>query len=82
MAAIQVGDRLSVRITDDEMSDALRILMRRRWKVSDAVREAVIVLATIYGEAWESGYYPPGYKVTIEGATLKEYDGKAFTEDV
>lgn len=81
MVAIESGKKLSVRI-DDDTSDALRILMRVRWNLSDAVCEALRVLATIYGEAWESGYYPPGYKVIIEHATLKEYDGRAFTKDV
>lgn len=66
------GKTLSVRV-DDGTSDDLAILMRAHRDASDATRQALLILANAYYEAWRRGHYPPGVAPVIETVNIKPY---------
>ncbi|MEU8721498.1 MULTISPECIES: hypothetical protein [Streptomyces] len=68
-----VGRSLSVRINDEGMYDDLRVIMQTGCDASTAVRQALLILATVYYEAWNRGHYPPGVAPVITSANLEPY---------
>lgn len=53
------GKTISVRV-DEGTSDDLAVIMRAGLSASDAVRQALLILANVYYETWKRGHYPPG----------------------
>ncbi|MFF0630371.1 hypothetical protein [Streptomyces sp. NPDC004296] len=68
-----VGRPLSVRILDDGMYDDLRVIMQTGCDASTAVRQALLILANVYYEAWARGHYPAGVAPVVTGATMEPY---------
>lgn len=68
-----VGRSLSVRILDEGMYDDLRVIMKTGCDASAAVRQALLLLANLYYEAWNRGHYPTGVAPVIETANIKPY---------
>lgn len=63
----------SVRINDEGMYDDLRVIMQTGCDASTAVRQALLILATVYYEAWNRGHYPHGVAPVITSANLQPY---------
>ncbi|MFF1307276.1 hypothetical protein [Streptomyces sp. NPDC058307] len=68
-----IGRSLSVRILDEGMYDDLRVIMKTGCDASAAVRQALLLLANLYYEAWNRGHYPTGVAPVIETANIKPY---------
>ncbi|MFF5582707.1 hypothetical protein [Streptomyces hygroscopicus] len=68
-----VGRSLSVRILDEGMYDDLRVIMQTGCDASAAVRQALLILANVYYEAWNREYYPAGVAPVITSANLEPY---------
>ncbi|MFE6683945.1 hypothetical protein [Streptomyces sp. NPDC057729] len=71
-----VGKPLSVRVQDEGMRDDLAVIMRTGCTASDAVRQALYVLANAYYAAWDHGHYPPGTTPQIIAHQLAPYDAQ------
>lgn len=69
----EVGKTVSVRISDEGMYDDLRVIMQTGCTASDAVRQALMIVANVYYEAWSRGHYPTGVVPQIASATLDAY---------
>ncbi|MEW1774690.1 hypothetical protein [Streptomyces sp. NPDC086777] len=68
-----VGKALSVRILDEGMYDDLRVIMKTGCDASTAVRQALLILANVYHEAWNRGHYPAGVAPVIVTTNIKPY---------
>ncbi|MGW8374280.1 hypothetical protein [Streptomyces sp. ODS28] len=68
-----VGKRASVRV-DENLHADLVALMRCGITASDAIRDAVALLADIHRAAWDMGGYPEGAPPVIQSANLAAYD--------
>ncbi|WP_282792077.1 hypothetical protein [Streptomyces sp. CC224B] len=68
-----VGRSVSVRILDEGMYDDLRVIMQTGCDVSAAVRQALLILANVYHEAWKGGHYPPGVAPVITHTSIAPY---------
>ncbi|MFF5495753.1 hypothetical protein [Streptomyces aquilus] len=66
-----VGRSLSVRILDEGMYDDLRVIMQTGCDASAAVRQALLIVANVYYEAWKRGLTPPGVTPEIVSANVK-----------
>ncbi|WP_406014338.1 hypothetical protein OG520_22205 [Streptomyces sp. NBC_00984] len=75
-----VGKPLSVRVQDEGMRDDLAVIMRTGCTASDAVRQALYMLANAYYAAWELGGYPPGTVPQITAHQLAPYDARQATD--
>jgi hypothetical protein len=64
------GARPSVRV-DQQLSDDLAALMIDGGTVSDAVRQAVAVVANAYRHAWATGRVPEGMAPIVGGCVLR-----------
>ncbi|MBB6415823.1 hypothetical protein [Streptomyces sp. AK010] len=62
-----------MRILDEGMYDDLRVIMKTGCDASAAVRQALLLLANLYYEAWNRGHYPTGVAPVIETANIKPY---------
>lgn len=69
------GKGLSVRV-DETLYDDLAVMMRAGITASDAVREAVSVIAGAWRHAWESGHYPEGVMPQVTDCGLAPYDAR------
>ncbi|MGW9041235.1 hypothetical protein ACWGQL_01515 [Streptomyces lydicus] len=69
----EAGRSLSVRILDDGMYDDLRVIMQTGCDASAAVRQALLIAANVYYEAWDRGYYPTGIAPVITSANIEPY---------
>lgn len=67
------GARPSVRV-DAQFADDLAVIMSTGVTFTDAVRDAVNVLAVIYRGAWQSGACPTGTAPQIISANLAAPD--------
>ncbi|MER0481600.1 hypothetical protein ABR737_25235 [Streptomyces sp. Edi2] len=67
------GRSLSVRILDDGMYDDLRVIMQTGCDASAAVRQALLIAANVYYEAWNRGHYPTGIAPVITSANIEPY---------
>lgn len=65
----KAGSRPSVRV-DDQFAEDIAVIMSTGATFTEAVRDAVNVLAVIYRGAWESGTNPPGTAPHIISANL------------
>lgn len=68
-----VGRSLSVRVLDAGMYDDLRVIMQTGCDASAAVRQALLIAANVYYEAWDRGHYPPGVAPVIASANIEPY---------
>ena len=68
-----VGKSASVRV-DQSLHDDLAVVMRCGVTASDAIRQAVGLLADVYRGAWDMAGYPDGVAPLIESANLAPYD--------
>ncbi|MGW0756143.1 hypothetical protein ACWD1Y_06580 [Streptomyces sp. NPDC002814] len=68
-----VGRSLSVRILDEGMYDDLRMIMQTGCDASAAVRQALLIVANVYYEAWARGLTPPGITPRVCGATVERH---------
>lgn len=66
-----VGRSLSVRILDEGMYDDLRVIMQTGCDASAAVRQALLLVANVYHEAWKRGLTPPGITPEIVSMNVK-----------
>lgn len=64
------GSRPSVRV-DQQMSDDLAALMVEGGTVSDAVRQALSVVAGAYRYAWSTGRVPEGVAPIVGGCIVR-----------
>ncbi|WP_405597523.1 hypothetical protein OG741_13780 [Streptomyces sp. NBC_01410] len=69
------GKGLSVRV-DETLYDDLAVMMRAGITASDAVREAVSLIAGAWRHAWESGHYPEGVMPQVTDCGLAPYDAR------
>ncbi|RAJ61685.1 hypothetical protein K378_04045 [Streptomyces sp. Amel2xB2] len=76
-----VGKSASVRV-DQPLHDDLAALMQCGITASDAIRDAVGLLADIYRAAWDIGGYPQGIAPLIESANLTPYDAVRHPEQL
>jgi len=67
----EVGRSLSVRILDEGMYDDLRVIMQTGCDASAAVRQALLLVANVYYEAWNRGLTPPGVTPQIVSMNVK-----------
>jgi hypothetical protein len=70
----EVGKPVTVRVLDEGMRDDLAVIMRTGCTASDAVRQALYIVANAYHAAWENGHYPPGTTPQILAHQLAPYD--------
>ncbi|MBT2420588.1 hypothetical protein J7F01_40400 [Streptomyces sp. ISL-22] len=68
------GKGLSVKV-DQQLYDDLATMLRTGMTVSDAVREAVALVASGYRNAWEDGRIPEGVIPEITHVMVRRYDG-------
>jgi hypothetical protein len=74
-----VGKSASVRV-DQPLHDDLAVVMRCGVTASDAIRQAVGLLADAYRGAWDIAGYPNGVAPPIESANLAPYDAVRHPE--
>ncbi|MFG2596693.1 hypothetical protein [Streptomyces sp. NPDC048462] len=67
------GKGLSVKV-DQQLYDDLMIMMRAGNTVSDAVKEAVSLIAGTYRNAWAMGAYPEGVLPQVIACQVRPYD--------
>lgn len=67
------GKGLSVKV-DQQLYDDLAIMMRAGITVSDAIKEAVNIVAGTYRNAWDMGAYPEGVLPQIIACQVVPYD--------
>ncbi|MGW7197235.1 hypothetical protein [Streptomyces chryseus] len=70
----EVGKTVTVRVADEGMRDDLAVMMRAHPTASDAVRQALLLVANAYYAAWEGGHYPPGVMPQIVRMELAPYE--------
>ncbi|MFE4328718.1 hypothetical protein ACFRQM_04465 [Streptomyces sp. NPDC056831] len=75
-----VGKPLTVRVQDEGMRDDLSVIMRTGCTASDAVRQALYIVANAYYAAWGNGHYPPGTAPQIIAHQLAPYDVPQVTD--
>ncbi|MGW1405036.1 hypothetical protein [Streptomyces sp. NPDC002403] len=75
-----VGKPLTVRVQDEGMRDDLAVIMRTGCTASDAVRQALYIVANAYHHAWQTGGYPPGTAPQITAHQLAPYDAQQATD--
>ncbi|MEU3917099.1 hypothetical protein [Streptomyces sp. NPDC029004] len=66
-----VGRSLSVRVLDEGMYDDLLVIMQTGCDASAAVRQALLIVANVYYEAWNRGLTPPGTTPEIATVNVK-----------
>lgn len=76
----KAGARPSVRV-DEQFAEDIAVLMSTGDAFSDAVRDAVNVLAVIYRNAWEAGACPPGTAPHILSANIAPAGEQPASDD-